>query len=101
MAIAPNTVLLCLAGTQLTGGKVRESGKSIWCFGKVPILTDVLRYVAQLMISPLISGSPKPGWGARVEASISSENALEPIKCPLKDYFQANGKSVCANRSKF
>lgn len=101
LAMAPRTGLPWLAGTQLTGGKARKSGKSIWYFGKVPILTGVLGCMAQLIIFPLLSGSPKPGWGARVEASISSENVLEPIKCPLKDYFQTNGKSVSASRPKF
>lgn len=95
------TVLPCLAGIQLTGGKVRKSGKSIWDFGKLPILTGVLGCVAQLVIFPLLSAKLKPGWGARAEASISSENVFEPIKCSLKDYFQTNGKSVCASKSKF
>lgn len=88
-------MLPCLAGTQLTGGKARKSGKSIWYFGKVPILTGVLGCMAQLMIFFLLSGSPKPDWAARVEASLSSENVLEPIKCPLKVYFLTNGKSLC------
>lgn len=86
-------MLLCLAGTQLTGGKARRLGKSIWYFGKVPILTGVLGCMAQLIIFPFLSGSPTPGWSARAEAPISSENTLEPIKCPLKDYFHVNRKN--------
>lgn len=57
---------LCCPGWQGLSWQVAKSGsqeKSIWYFGKVSILTIVLGFVAQLVIFPLLSVSPKAWLG--------------------------------------